>query len=74
MQERRAQQYFAVMVYPAGVGEALADQILAHRMALHVTVDLTSGRAQRLERHRLGLGTDQLVRPPPSVSPHVPPR
>ena len=56
---------------PAGVSEALGNQILAHRVALHVTVGLAGGGAQRLERHGLGLRADQLVRAPPGVSPHV---
>src|SRR5947208_11757151 len=71
MQEGRAQQDFAVTGNPEGVSEALGNQILAHRVALHVTVGLAGGGAQRLKRHGLGLGADQLVRAPPGVSPHV---
>jgi hypothetical protein len=66
-----AHQHFAVIRNPAGVSEALRNQILAHRVALHVTVALAGGGAQRLERHGLGLRADQLVRAPPGVSPHV---
>jgi hypothetical protein len=45
VQEGRAQQHFAVIDNPAGVSEALGNQILAHRMALHVTVGLAGGGA-----------------------------
>src|SRR5690349_12246772 len=71
MQEGGAQQHLAVIDNPAGVSEALGNQILTHRMALHVAVDLAGGGAQRLERRGLGVRADQLVRTPASVSPHV---
>jgi hypothetical protein len=74
MQEGRAQQDFAVIANPAGVSEALGDQILAHRVAFHVTVGLAGSHAQRLERRGLGLRADELVRAPPAVSAHVLPR
>jgi hypothetical protein len=72
--ERTRTKHLAVIRNPAGVGEALGNQILAHRVALHVTVGLAGGGAQRLERPGFGLRADQLVRAPPGVSPHVVPR
>jgi hypothetical protein len=74
MQEGRAEQHFAVIRDPAGVSEALGNQVLAHRVALHVTVGLAGGSAQRVERHGLGLQGDQFVGAPPGISPHVLPR
>src|SRR5881275_319491 len=50
---------------------SLGDQILAHSVALHVTVDLTGRRAQRLERRGLGLGAGQLVHAPAGVPAYV---
>src|SRR6188472_4034925 len=56
---------------PACVGEALGDQILAHSVAPHVTVNLAGSRAQRLERRGLGLGAGQLVRAPAGAPAYV---
>ena len=73
MQKGRAQQHLAVVGDPESVSEPLGNQVLAHRVALHVAVDLARGGAQRFERQGLGVGADELVRTPPMVSPHTPP-
>src|SRR4051794_38923559 len=73
VKERSAEQQLAVIRDAAHVGDALRDQVLAHRVALHVAVRIARGNPQHLERRRLSFSGYQLLRVAPDRAANVSP-
>src|SRR3954462_4108291 len=74
VKEARAEPPLAVIRAATRVGDALSDQVLAHRVALHVAARLTRRNPQSLQRRRLSFTRQQLVRAAPDGAADVPPR